>query len=576
MTLAIIRPASVGVTPPRPAVIIKGDNTAEAGRQAAIATLAANSATAAGRYFVNQAAGEAGSTTGQFFSHPDGAGGLLYRERTGGGSIIIAYAATKAQIDALEALLDHSVERFGAVLDGTTDDTAAIQAALDSGFAEITMGPGTTVVTGLTHPDGVTLRGAGRGVSIIYLADGSDTHVIASATGASGCGLFDLTIDGNDAGQASPGHGFVGDGLTNSAFDRVEVKNARGTGIVISGGGGNTFGPGMNVHGNGALVAGYGLYLYCSDDNHVDGGIYDDNCIGIAVEASGAGQTAHRNRIVTPLCRNNRADFGQSGAGVHFELSAGGEGEGNVLVGPVCTGSTGVGINNTAMAVQMLGGIVSNNDGAGVTTLAANGFAYIGIDLLDNSTTGGSAPYRTEMRFDDSGLNPASSGLVASCRMRGSAPDGGVRTLSTNSAVIFRGNDVSGYSVDYSTASTADRVDQSDTGSFTMGITGLITTPTATAKWSIDGNIVTLQVPQLLGTSNTTACTLTGLPAAIRPVAARETGMGWTGDNSSNHPSSWKVETDGTITLRWGLNSAFTAGGTKGAQACTIIYSLRG
>lgn len=83
-----------------------GENTLEAVRQGGIATLAANSATAAGRYFVSQAAGEAGSTTGQFFSHPDGAGGLVYRERTGGGSTIIGYAATKAQVDAKVAIAE--------------------------------------------------------------------------------------------------------------------------------------------------------------------------------------------------------------------------------------------------------------------------------------------------------------------------------------------------------------------------------------------------------------------------------------------------------------------------------------
>lgn len=107
MTLAIIDPSPPGVTPPRPMVILSpGENTLEAGRQAAIATLAANSATAAGNYFSSQAAGEAGTVSGEFFSHPDGAGGLVYRERTGGGSTIIGYAATKAQVDARVASAD--------------------------------------------------------------------------------------------------------------------------------------------------------------------------------------------------------------------------------------------------------------------------------------------------------------------------------------------------------------------------------------------------------------------------------------------------------------------------------------
>lgn len=82
-----------------------GENTALAAASAASAAVSAASASASSRYFVSQAAGEAGSTTGQFFSHPDGAGGLVYRERTAGGSTIIAYAATKAQVDAVTAAL---------------------------------------------------------------------------------------------------------------------------------------------------------------------------------------------------------------------------------------------------------------------------------------------------------------------------------------------------------------------------------------------------------------------------------------------------------------------------------------
>lgn len=73
---------------------------ASASADAIAADLSAASALAGSRYFTSQAAGEAGSIAGQFFSHPDGAGGLVYRERTGGGSTIIAYAATQAQLEA--------------------------------------------------------------------------------------------------------------------------------------------------------------------------------------------------------------------------------------------------------------------------------------------------------------------------------------------------------------------------------------------------------------------------------------------------------------------------------------------
>ena len=74
--------------------------TTNAAAAAASAATALAAATASARYFSSQAAGEAGSATGQFFSHPDGAGGLVYREKTGGGSIIIANAATVGTLAA--------------------------------------------------------------------------------------------------------------------------------------------------------------------------------------------------------------------------------------------------------------------------------------------------------------------------------------------------------------------------------------------------------------------------------------------------------------------------------------------
>jgi hypothetical protein len=122
-----------------------GEDSAEAARQATAAALAATAAAAASRYFPSQAAGEAGSTTGQFFSHKDGSGNLIYRERTGGGSTIIAQALTQAMLTAEGARLDGriddqgmklvgrtSVMEFGAVGDGTTNDTGAFQDGVDS------------------------------------------------------------------------------------------------------------------------------------------------------------------------------------------------------------------------------------------------------------------------------------------------------------------------------------------------------------------------------------------------------------------------------------------------------------
>ena len=58
-----------------------------------------------------------------------------------------------------------------------------------------------------------------------------------------------------------------------------------------------------------------------------------------------------------------------------------------------------------------------------------------------------------------------------------------------------------------------------DTGSFTATLTGCTTSPTASCHWSKQGNQVTVFINNVTGTSNTTAMTLTGLPAEIQPTA---------------------------------------------------------
>lgn len=72
----------------------------QAADDAQAAEMAAQVALAASRYFPSRAAGEAGSTTGQLFATSDGAGVLVYYERTSGGSYEIARAVPPATLAA--------------------------------------------------------------------------------------------------------------------------------------------------------------------------------------------------------------------------------------------------------------------------------------------------------------------------------------------------------------------------------------------------------------------------------------------------------------------------------------------
>lgn len=67
------------------------------------------------------------------------------------------------------------------------------------------------------------------------------------------------------------------------------------------------------------------------------------------------------------------------------------------------------------------------------------------------------------------------------------------------------------------TGSTAPPL-TSTQGTFTATMTGLTAVVTGTAYYHQIGNQVTLLIPSLTGTSNTTACTVTGLPSALWPA----------------------------------------------------------
>lgn len=109
--------------------------------------------------------------------------------------------------------------------------------------------------------------------------------------------------------------------------------------------------------------------------------------------------------------------------------------------------------------------------------------------------------------------------------------------------------------------------------SFTMGITGLTTSPTGTASYQKVANHVLASIPALSGTSDSTSCTLTGVPTAIRPSTARNctaievTSAGLTARGSGT------INTDGTITLFAGnLGTAFSAVLGKGVSQQEISW----
>lgn len=134
---------------------------------------------------------------------------------------------------------------YGATGDGTTDDTTAVQAALDAaaaaGGGTVYFPPGTYMVTSLTVGDAVTLQGAGPWASEIKQIASTNAHLLTLETGSTiNVGVRDLILHGNNDNQTDANDLIRFDntagGSTTLARHRilnVHLRSAKGNGLYL-------------------------------------------------------------------------------------------------------------------------------------------------------------------------------------------------------------------------------------------------------------------------------------------------------------------------------------------------------
>lgn len=152
----------------------------------------------------------------------------VWREIERSNSVITATGSSTARTLAARFADVGNVKDFGAVGDGSTDDTAAIEAAL-AVYESIYIPPGVYMLgSRLDVPAGKKIVGAGF----------ADTILRASATGYNGmtvgsnCVLMDFTIDGGSHGGSYSG--ILYDGVSGCYTDRVCAKNWGADGFAIT------------------------------------------------------------------------------------------------------------------------------------------------------------------------------------------------------------------------------------------------------------------------------------------------------------------------------------------------------
>lgn len=458
-----------------------------------------------------------------------GKGAKLVGFRQGGAGAV----ARTLQDKSMEVV---SVKDFGAVGDGVTNDTAAIQSALtavgNAGGGQAFCPKGSYVFSTLTMPAKVRL--VGDGLDVTYLKTSTTGAAITLTTSVShGCSVEHLTLQ-----QTGP---VQGKGIAGTDVYRFNTEFVRVTGFVD------------NLYFSKAI---YHTHKRLFSENSTNGVNY--------YGAAGAWNTDWFNNVLTfDTCRFSSCtatgatikgcevvfinpDFSGMTAANAIGLKVYGDVSGSrahgVSVITPYVESTDIGFSFSHAYVTLDGGFIQGGASAGAN-------AYTSIIDADNSIIQWCGKARDQDYFDFGWRLTNNTELVCDSTLSGS-----VKASNTVDATSF--------------AAFGSQ------GTFTATLTGCTTSPTVTARFVSRGGQVTLSIPANTATSNAASCSVTGLPSGLYPARAQNV-IGPLLNSGAEVNGLVTVRTDGIIALSNGVNgNAFTASGVKGHRELTITYQL--
>lgn len=274
--------------------------------------------------------------------------------------------------------LQFNVRDFGAVGDGHTSDTAAIQAAIDAaakaGGGDVYIPAGTWTLTAGGKPaDGalmlksnVFIKGDGMGATVLKLADGTDqavTGIIRSASGEAthDFGVSNLTLDGNRDATSGKVDGWYNGFLpgqpgqdSNVTLSGVEIRDCSGYGFDPHERTANMLIENSVSHGNGldGFVADYLI-----DSTFRNNLAYDNDRHGFNIVT-----TTHDLALLNNVSHDN------DGGGIVVQ-----RGSENIP---------------SPYHITIEGGEVYGNAAEGVLVKLSNGVDISGVDIHHNGTSG--------------------------------------------------------------------------------------------------------------------------------------------------------------------------------------------
>jgi hypothetical protein len=231
-------------------------------------------------------------------------------------------------------------------------------------------------------------------------------------------------------------------------------------------------------------------------------------------------------------------------------------------------------------------GITLNNSGTGVTLTAANtSTSTSNAAIIASSSSSSAAAIRaTNGATGGPAIYVSASGGPGSFAI--DVASGGVLFGGTGLQLGSpTGADEGNGTINVASGYYLNGVNQFQTGTFTGTLVGLTTSPTVSCSYAISGSMVTLTINKtnvaITGTSNSTAFSMTGLPAAMQPstsFGAVPTLWGFYDNGVVASGTVTITAGSGTITFYKGSSgtlASWTGSGTKGISSpITITYNL--
>ena len=121
----------------------------------------------------------------------------------------------------------------------------------------------------------------------------------------------------------------------------------------------------------------------------------------------------------------------------------------------------------------------------------------------------------------------------------------------------------------------ATTLDWYEEATVTLTATGMTTTPTGVARFTRNGDTVTINTPFISGTSNATTFTLTGIPTSFRPTSNRIILLRVQDNSGSLLLGMGVIDLSGNITISKDVGgTAFTASGVKAIYNLQATYHI--